>query len=467
MSKKLLIAASLLAFSTAGVNATCQSFDGFSAGATVGFNVSTVKVKKDEKKLTETYKTTTKSDFNQTGFDTAMAAVADAWDKLADIQEANPVTIGNGAAKTEANRATMNTQIAARYENLIKAVKKFGIEYTPVTVSAVTHSDPNGGGANTHDKYDFTAAKLGTTAATVDTNKTTDNLRTKAFADWDLDAFQDMENEYNFKNGAFFAELAKLASNYGGTSEQSDAKTLEYKDAETNTKAHKNNVNFGLNVAYGHTFGKFYIGAGILAEMNTGKTTVQSKSDAKSKTYNGLGHTYNLSTEVADVTAKEKLKQKFSFGLRLKPGVTCGDWLFYVPVDLSLTKYEFKSERDEAANVALAAATEAAAKTPATYDAGTVTNSVTTTYKAASDSADATFKKNKTKFGYAFGLGAAVKLADNVSLDLAVTYSPNNKITVNTPNYTKASMLDAAGYGDKKTIKVSNYKATLGVSYHF
>lgn len=462
MSKKLLIAASLLAFSTAGVNATCQSFDGFSAGATVGFNVSTVKVKKAEKKVTENFTKTVKGVFDKAGFDAKVKAVQDA--DLADKTVVFPdamlaAAAANNDVMVNANQKdAANAAVIAYYANKVAALKTFGFTDAEIVLpkfEALTITDAT-----------LAAAKLGDTelqAAKAAGAITAANPATQAAK---RDALLALLVDNDDFNAAFNAAALTKISLFTGNATITKDK-LEYTDAETNTQAHKNQVNFGLNVAYGHTFGKFYIGAGLMAEMNTGKTTLQSKSDAKSKTYNGLGHTYNLSTEVADVTAKETLKQKFSFGLRLKPGVTCGDWLFYVPVDLSLTKYEFKSERNEAANKALDAATLATATTPATYNGDTVTDSVSTTYTAASTSADATFKKNKTKFGYAFGLGAAVKLADNVSLDLAVTYSPNNKITVNTPNYTNASILDASGYGDKKKIKVSNYKATLGVSYHF
>ena len=349
-----------------------------------------------------------------------------------------------------------------------------GKTYT-VANSGASAAVNNAGGANHMTSVEVTQALLRMFDNTAGTIKTT--------------AFTDILAAAKAKGEGVFGDVAYKTG-------YSESTTIEFASETVATKANLGKMSIGLNVGYGKSFGMFYVGGGLTGEIFTAGTRVIVAADTAKKTQfavptatNGANTLSNVMTyaEAMDpANTKVSLKTKASFGAELKIGLTSGTWLVYLPVAANVTMYQAKFERNmDAVN----AFTSNENPVPATMTGKYTTTGLKTNveltdgvYKISSapTAADETttptetptadtgiFTKNKTRFGFAFGIGAEVKLSDSVSLDLRYMYSPISKFTVTTPAYKTGNVADMGQNGTSHVITLSSHKFSLGCSYHF
>ena len=252
-------------------------------------------------------------------------------------------------------------------------------------------------------------------------------------------------------------------------------------------------MTYGLKFGYGHTHGKFHIGGQLFGEMNTGTIMLHKGNPGSYTTYpigsqtvayatpQPVGITQPaVPTSMQKVGVKLTLKTQYTYGAGIKIGIDQGDWLLYVPFNLSISRYMTNCTQDPIS----AAYGTVANPTPVVFlkdytptdsqqGAGTATvaeytvNKMTATGNATGGtSTSPSYKKGKTKIGCSFGLGMAIKLTEKVSLDLCYTYSPNSNITVNKPSYPTPVLYDVAQFGTTSKYKISAQKVTLGVVWH-
>ena len=253
------------------------------------------------------------------------------------------------------------------------------------------------------------------------------------------------------------------------------------------------NSSFGANVAYGKTFkNRFYVGGSLFGSFSTGTTTVQALPVTQTKSNGGMigSDAFTYSAAMPDISQKITLKKNYSLGIGGKFGITEGRWLVYVPVNIAMTQYAVKFERNAADIAAYDNKSPSYTTVSGTQDlADSVANAnaqgnnritinldniITTTHTLASVTggsstpvANTNYKKTKTKVECSFGVGAAYKLSKKVSIDLCYTYSPNSTMTVTTPAYKSNALLDTSRLGETHRVNISSHKIKLGVSYHF
>jgi opacity protein-like surface antigen len=224
-----------------------------------------------------------------------------------------------------------------------------------------------------------------------------------------------------------------------------------------------------LNVGYQHAIGLFYTGIEISGEFTPGKVKVQTASTVKSKAHQIANTPVELryDSEVTSGEPEITLKTKYSFGITPMFGITAGNWIFYVPVHLKMTKYDMKITP---ANIGtINAPIGVTAKTGYSMlkvtDLKVVADGTSTDTTAA---AAAVYKKGKTKFGIEFGLGARVLLSKNVFLGLRYTYAPKTTIKISAPAYTGSKALhDLNRLGTDYKTSIESHNVSLEFGYKF
>ena len=234
------------------------------------------------------------------------------------------------------------------------------------------------------------------------------------------------------------------------------------------------NLNFGLNLGYGYVKDKLYIGGQLYGDISPGKMTVHKYLSAQYRSY-VIGNTPILYGQLMPViNTKATLKATYSGGIGVKLGYTEGALLFYVPLNLTVTKYTAKyMQNSDLVGQYGTISSPVEAIIPSINkideDSGTVTITKVTGVQPTGQTASATtgdYTQNKTKINYAFGLGVAMKITEKISVDLCYTYSPTTKLNINKPAYQTPVYYDVQQLGLVNTIKVSSQKFALGVTWH-
>ena len=513
MNARIILATGLMAMiaTTATVQASnCAGFNGWSVELQAAYKQQQAKGTRTTTKGTATVtgNYTTEKFVNQTQFQTDYAAFSvitdrisgDSTSVLGDTTNFADTAVGSGdpLAQGTATAGALDTDVSNLYSGLAGAANTMGITLTrpvvasinpitaaPNSVVAITPMTINGAVPSEITQADYKAAPTTQSAAlnaavfqdAVEGNALSEEqLDSLALARLGSDTYTTQSATVNMAPTDTQLLAVQNAVNDGMTTFAGISQTV---------KTNKSKMDFTLSIAYGHNFNKFYVGGQLFAGMSPGKTTILPGVSATApslKTYRvGLsGVTY--STALPPVAMQVTMKEKFAFGAGIKLGFTEGSWLFYAPFNVSMTKYTLAASQ----NTPAAGYTTEENPTPATLSEATTYNVVAndetgqaaytapaqyqitgvTTTGTLPTAAFANTSTNKTKFGYSFGLGTAVKLSENFSLDLCWTYAPTTKITVNTKAYQTPVLTDANQFGTKTTFKTSSQKIALGVIWH-
>jgi opacity protein-like surface antigen len=271
-------------------------------------------------------------------------------------------------------------------------------------------------------------------------------------------------------------------------------RTEELKAVTKTVAGHKNHFTVGGCVGYQHAIGAFYTGLELGAEFTPGKVNVRKSEKTFDDTDKNLSirkqqHlSFRYPEAVPSVQPKVSLKTKYSIGITPMLGITAGNWLFYVPITLKLTKYELLAERGkitepsrlpgitlcdlENLNLPILLFDPKFAVADSTTTTGTETTAATHAESAEKTATEkgaivGRYKKGKTKFGIEFGAGARFFVTPHLFLGLRYTYSPRVTMKFSTPKYDTKLLHDPYRYGAEHKVSVSSHKGMLEVGYKF
>lgn len=267
------------------------------------------------------------------------------------------------------------------------------------------------------------------------------------------------------------ARLAEIASK--------EQYTEELKAATKEIKSHRNNMNIGLSVGYQHALGALYTGFELGAEFVPGKVKIQNISVDGHKVHRLGDCDFTYEKAVTRAVPEISLKTKYSFGFTPMFGMTAGNWMFYIPVTLKLTKYELNIDHSNTftnAKLASVSYPETAADRVGPYTLSnvkvTAADNKPVSAKKKNNKAKtknlSTYKQGKTRVGFEIGAGARVAVSRNVFIDVRYTYSPRTSFKVNAPAYQSGTALhDLNRLGTKHNVGVSSHKGMIGIGYKF
>lgn len=287
------------------------------------------------------------------------------------------------------------------------------------------------------------------------------------------------------KLAAFKAKIlgAALSGKYPGlTLEQPELKSIassetyseEIKSTIKEVRSHKNNMNIGLSIGYQHAFGVFYTGIELGAEFTPGKIKIQNVAVDGAKVHHLGASTFTYDKEIPAPVPEISLKTKYSFNVTPMFGITSGNWMFYIPVTLKVTKYDLSVTPSSsfsgitAPTVTYPEADAARVGPYALTDANVTADSTTASkVEEAKENTMSKYKKGKTKFGFEVGLGAKVMLSRNVFVGVRYMYSPKTTLKIDTPAYSSNVLNDMHRLGANHKVSVSSHKGVLEIGYKF
>lgn len=439
--------------------------NGFYLGVSAGYRFQVAKDKKTQKAYTVkgTYVTKTAAE-NRSD---ALTVIGEELKEFKALVGITDVITASSARNGTGTLKTVTTAFNERVTELNTLLSPFGIQIE-IPSGNWTYQETPGTGGN----------DVVVTLVPPSKYKINDSLTFLPADNYDLVVAQidDTLNSNDFNEGIKdyvdpnnFALVTLAAQKTGAFSDTLDETSTSVAESTTETRSHNQQGAFALRIGYDHSFNKFYIGGELFGEMICGKLPIQKIADltATQNAFSYGSQNYSYTTAMPTAAPKITLKQKWALGFVAKPGVTFGNFAFYVPLEVNLTKYDVKFERS-ADNFAK----YTAYPTYLSADGKKVTVTEISSADASSDAATSlTYKKGKTKLGFAFGLGTIFQLSDHFSIDFRGMYSPNAKITVNTQNFSAIDgakyTVDPAQFGEKHRIKLSTIKLSLGFTYHF
>jgi opacity protein-like surface antigen len=476
MLKKLLIISSSLsiiagawgACATSHKSCSCDKggFNGFSIGLSAGYRIQTAKDKVETPKSTilskafKSYEEVLKE----------VAALATTNLPVINVPDAG---IASGAA------AEANYQLATNYfnENLVKRVNavmsQFGlalptnitwghggfandaavanIEFRPSTAYTIGGSELLGVGP-----YTANGSAVAVGAAMPAANIQAAGASAVKSINWGILSHIALQNKDKFTPTSALNE---------GVSTTVEASTSEI-------RSHNQQGVYSLRLGYGHSFAHFHGGFELACDLYSGKLPVKvaSSKEVKQKVFEKNGVSYSYDGELPALDHKITLRNKGSLAVVFKPGLAYNNVLFYVPLEVNMTRYEVKFDRSSD-NIkaydnmfpSYAGTITVDGKTYATVN---TISAVSVDGQGDVTREDVNFSKQKNRLGYAFGLGSTVKLNSRFSIDFRGTYSPNNKLKIDVPAYKSNALLDDSRLGSRHQIKLSSIKLALGFIWH-
>ena len=491
-TKLLLVSASLLAIASVSAQEShCTStVSGFYGAIGVGYGVTTVKdtvtVKAAELKGVKNFSTISPVVQDLTSYTKYINAIAANNTILSDYSVRAEATaasadwnIGVAVTTAAANRAAMDTDVKGKL--VLQAIDKEMVKFSEQLEKAggklstkpteIDYATTNAGVFTNITAIkailpgETTETEIIASGTTVATGNGIDDAGKLTRMKSTLEALQTAWSKVAAKiQGMAVVTLpavtgGKLVANTPGAAEKiQDIKELE----QTPITGHKNQFIINAKAGYQHAFGSFYTGLELGAEFTPGKVLVQDFS-AATETHTVGTAVATYATAVKGAQPKVEMKTKYSFGITPMVGVTAGNWMFYIPVTLKMTKYEAKVTSASFGNVPT--------PTKVTYvDSDTAHINPTLTDPKLTGAGTAgnneVFTKSKTKFGFEFGLGAKVMLTQNFFVGVRYMYSPKTTFTFDTPAY--AGMVhDVYAAGATHKTKIESHKGTLELGYKF